>query len=173
MLVFPLRVMVRMMVKMAVRMVVRMVVRFVVKYVMRMVVRMVVNMMVVNMMVMVRMIHINLYKHLPSLLKKYLFCWYLTNMEGGGGERMSFEKNDKNHCLKMHFMTLRLFCNCCFLPNNPPHSSLGGGGGGGNPTHTNKATRASKMFVVGWQVGFLILVSTPGPVLTRNRTKPW
>ena len=81
-----------MMVKMAVRIVVRMVVRFVVKYVMRMVVRMVVNMMVVNMMVMVRMIHINLYKHLPSLLKKISFLLIFDKYGGGGGKGCLLKK---------------------------------------------------------------------------------
>ena len=30
-----------------------------------------------------------------------------------------------------------------------------------------------KKFVVGWWVVCLIIVSTPGPVLTRIGTKPW
>ena len=40
-------------------------------------------------------------------------------------------------------------------------------------TCLDKAPRALKKFVVGWWVVCLIIVSTPGPVLTRNGTKQW
>ena len=79
---------------------------------------------------------------------------------------------------------LSLFAKVIFLtilPNPPNPPAMGGGStqplkNVTNPyqskTCLDKATRAFKKFVVGW-VGFLIIVSTPGPVLTRNGTWLW